>query len=76
MPKHQKPNTRRIEFLLSNEAYERFHQLHEARGLRSKTETLEALFYVAELDGKCDPNMSERLELKVDRLIEMIEELT
>ena len=44
-----------MEFLLSDEAHERFHRIHEARGFRTKAETLEALIVAAELDSKIDP---------------------
>jgi hypothetical protein len=76
MPHHQKPNTRRMEFLLSAEAYERFHRLHEARGFRSKAETLEALIVAAELDSKIDPAALERIENKLDQAIRFLEELS
>lgn len=76
MPHHQKPNTRRMEFLLSDEAYERFHRLHEARGFRTKYETLEALIYAAELDSKIDPGALTRIETKLDQAIAFLEELS
>ena len=76
MPHHQKPNTRRMEFLLSDEAHERFHRLHEARGFRTKVETLEALIYAAELDSKIDPAALERIETKLDQAIAFLEELS
>lgn len=64
-----------MEFLLSDEAYERFHRLHEARGFRSKAETLEALIVAAELDSKIDPTALERIENKLDQTIAFLEEL-
>lgn len=76
MPHLQPPNKRRIEFLLSGEAYERFHRLHEARGYRTKAETLEALIYAAELDSKIDPAALERIEIKLDHAIAFLEELS
>jgi hypothetical protein len=76
MPHHQLPNTRRMEFLLSGEAYERFHRLHEARGFRTKAETLEALIYAAELDRKIDPAALKRIETKLDQAMALLEELS
>jgi hypothetical protein len=76
MPHHQPPNTRRMEFLLSDEAYERFHRLHEARGFRTKSETLEALIAAAELDSKIDPAALERIEAKLDQTMRFLEELS
>jgi hypothetical protein len=76
MSHHQPPNTRRMEFLLSGEAYERFHRLQEARGFRTKAETLEALIYAAELDSKIDPAALERIETKLDHAIAFLEELS
>ena len=76
MPHHQPPNTRRMEFLLSGEAYERFHRLHEARGFRTKAETLEALIYAAEIDSKIDPAALGRIETKLDQALGFLEELS
>jgi DNA-binding TFAR19-related protein (PDSD5 family) len=76
MPHHQPPNTRRMEFLLSDEAYERFHRLHLARGFRTKAETLEALIVTAELDSKIDPAALERIETKLDQALRFLEDLS
>jgi hypothetical protein len=76
MPHHQPPNIRRMEFLLSGEAYERFHRLHQARGFRTKAETLEALIVAAELDSKIDPGALTRIENKIDQAIRFLEELS
>jgi uncharacterized membrane protein YebE (DUF533 family) len=76
MPHHKKPSTRRMEFLLSNEAYERFHRHHEARGFRTKAETLEALIYAAKIDSKIDPAALTRIETKLDQAIAFLEELS
>jgi len=65
-----------MEFLISAEAYERFHRLHEARGFRSKAETLEALIVAAELDSKIDPAALERIEAKLDQVMRFLEELS
>lgn len=65
-----------MEFLLSGEAHERFHRLHEARGFRTKAETLEALIYAAELDTKIDPAALERIETKLDKALRFLEELS
>ena len=65
-----------MEFLLSGEAYERFHRLHEARGFRTKAETLEALIYAAELDRKIDPATLKRIETKLDQAMALLEELS
>ena len=65
-----------MEFLLSGEAYERFHRIHEARGFRTKTETLEALIVAAEFDSKIDPAALERIEMKLDQAMRFLEELS
>ena len=65
-----------MEFLLSDEAYERFHRLHEARGFRTKAETLEALIVAAELDSKIDPAALESIETKLDKAIGFMEDLS
>ncbi len=65
-----------MEFLLSDEAYERFHRIHEARGFRTKVETLEALIVAAELDSKIDPAAIERIETKLDQAMQFLEELS
>jgi hypothetical protein len=65
-----------MEFLLSDEAYERFHRIHEAHGFRTKAETLEALIVAAELDSKIDPAALERIENKLDQAMRFLEELT
>ena len=65
-----------MEFLISDEAYERFHRLHETRGFRTKAETLEALIVAAELDSKIDPAALERIENKLDQTLRFLEELS
>ena len=65
-----------MEFFLSNEAYERFHRLHEARGFLTKAETLEALIVAAALDSKIDPAALERIENKLDQTMRFLEELS
>ena len=65
-----------MEFLLSGEAYERFHRLHEARGFRTKAETLEALIYAAEIDSNIDPAALGRIETKLDQALGFLEELS
>jgi hypothetical protein len=65
-----------MEFLISAEAYERFHRIHEARGFRTKAETLEALIVAAELDSKIDHAALERIEMKLDKAIGFMEDLS
>lgn len=65
-----------MEFLLSGVAYERFHRIHEARGFRTKAETLEALIVAAELDSKIDPTVIGRIEAKLDQVMQFLEELS
>ncbi len=65
-----------MEFLLSDEAHERFHRLHETRGYRTKAETLEALIVAAELDSKIDPAALGRIEIKLDQAMRFLEDLS
>ena len=50
--------------------------MHEARGFRTKAETLEALIYAAEIDSKIEPAAIERIETKLDQAIAFLEELS
>jgi hypothetical protein len=59
---------------ISTEAKSRFMALHEAFGFKSKTATFEAVLFAMSLKDKIDPQILQRIDAKLDRVIETLEE--
>jgi len=76
MPRTPKPGTRRIEFNINMESLKRLHELKKLSNFRNQDELLEALIYQASENEQIDPNISDRLEQKIDYLIETLDFLT
>lgn len=65
----------RIDLEISIEAKMRFATLHEVFGFKSKAETFEAILYHISTVDKIDPAVMERIERKLDRVSERIDDL-
>jgi len=76
MPRTPKPGTRRIEFNINMESLKRLHELKKLSNFRNQDELLEALIYQASENEQIDPNISDRLEQKIDYVIETLDFLT
>lgn len=74
MPRNAKPGTTRIDLDISVGAKLRFATIHDALGFKTKTETFEAIVYAISTEGKIDPHTLERIERKLDRLTEHLED--
>ena len=61
--------------LESTEAKSRFAVLHEAFGFKTKAATFEAVIYAVSLKDKIDPQILLRMEAKLDRLLETVDNL-
>jgi len=59
---------------ISAEAKSRFMALHEAFGFKSKTATFEAVLFSMSLKDKIDPQILQRIDAKLDRVLESLEE--
>jgi hypothetical protein len=58
------------------ESLKRLHELKKLSKSRNQDELLEALIYQASEKHQIDPNISDRLEQKIDYLIETLDFLT
>ncbi len=75
MARNEKPGTARVDLDISIEAQMRFIALHEALGFRTKSQTFEAVVYHVSTKDKLDPAALERIERKLDRFFERIDDL-
>jgi len=73
MPRRKTPGTTSIALDISVEAKLRFAAIHDALGFKTKTETFEALVYTVSTKDKIDPHMVERIERKLDNVIEILD---
>ena len=76
MPRNQKPGTARIDLDITAEAHLRFAAVHKALGFKTKTETFEALVFSISAKDVIDPGVIERLESKLNQVLEAIDSLT
>ena len=75
MPRRTKPGTAQFALDVSIEAKLRFATLHESLGFKTKSETLEAILYYVSTAEKIDPAVMDRVERKLDRVIERFDDL-
>jgi len=75
MPRKTKPGTAQFALDVSIEAKLRFSTLHESLGFKTKTETFEAILYHVSTVDKIDPAAMDRVERKLDRIAERLDEL-
>ena len=75
MPRKAKPGTAQFALDVSIEAKLRFATIHETLGFKTKTETFEAILYFVSTKDKIDPHAIERIERKLDRVAEKLDEL-
>ena len=59
----------------SAEAKSRFATLHEALGFKTKAATFEAVLFSVSLKDKIDPQILHRLETKLDRVLEHLDDI-
>jgi hypothetical protein len=74
MPRRKTPDTAPFSLDVSLEAKSRFVSLHDALGFRTKAETFEAIVYAVSTRDKIDPAALERVERKLDRLLERLDD--
>jgi len=76
MPAITVPGTRRVEMTLSPDGIRRLKALQKMLGFAKRSEVMEALLFKAAVEQKIDPDLSARLEQKIDYLIERIDLVT
>ena len=76
MPAITVPGSRRIEMTLSPEGIRRIKALQKMLGFSKRTEVIEALLFKAAVEQKIDPDLSARLEQKIDYIIERLDLVT
>jgi len=59
----------------SAEAKSRFATLHQALGFKTKAATFEAVLFSVSLKDKLDPQILRRLETKLDRVLEYLDDI-
>jgi hypothetical protein len=74
MPRRKIPGTAPFSLDVSLEAKLRFAGLHEALGFKTKAQTFEAIVYAASMKDKVDPVAVERIERKLDRFLERLDD--
>jgi hypothetical protein len=74
MSRRNTPGTVPFALDISIEAKLRFMALHEAFGFKSKTATFEAVLFAMSLKDKIDPQILQRIDAKLDRVLESLEE--
>jgi hypothetical protein len=74
MPRHTTPGTSVFSLDITHEAKIRFTAIHNALGFKTKTETFEAILYCVSTQDKIDPHTLERIERKLDNLMEYMED--
>ena len=74
MPRHTTPGTSAFSLDITHEAKIRFAAIHNALGFKTKTETFEAILYCVSTQDKIDPHTLERIERKLDNLMEHMED--
>ena len=76
MPRTSKHGTCRVEFNITPESLYRLDSLKKSMKFKSRDELLDALLYKVFSDQKIDPYIDQRLEQKIDYLIERIDLVT
>jgi hypothetical protein len=74
MPRRTAPGTSVFSLDVTHEAKFRFAELHERLGFKKKSETFEAIVYAVSTRDKIDPHAIERIERKLDSLMEHLED--
>ena len=75
MPRRQIPGTAPLSLDISIEAKLRFATLHQLLGFKTKSDTLEAILYAVSTKERIDPHALERIERKIDRAVQCLDEL-
>ena len=74
MLRHITPGTSAFSLDITHEAKIRFAAIHNALGFKSKAENFEAILYCVSTQDKIDPHALERIECKLDNLMEHMED--
>ena len=74
MPSASLSGTAPFSLDVSLEAKLRFAGLHDVLGFKTKAETFEAIVYAVSTRDKIDPAAVERIERKLDRFLERLDD--
>jgi len=74
MSRRNTPGTVPFAVDISTEAKSRFMALHEAFRFKSKTATFEAVLFAVSIKDKIDPKILQRIDAKLDRVLESLDE--
>jgi hypothetical protein len=75
MPRHTTPGTSTFSLDITYETKIRFAVLHQALGFKTKAATFEAVLFAMSLKDKIDPQILHRLETKLDRILELLDDI-
>ena len=75
MAHQSKSGTTQFALDISHDAKLRFESLHQSMGLKTKTQTFEAILYFVSTEDKIDPAALQRMEKKIDHSIQLLESL-
>jgi hypothetical protein len=74
MPRRKIPGTVPFALDITSKAHSRFMALHDAFGLKSKSATFESIVFAVTLKDKIDPQILQRIDTNLDRVLEHLED--
>ena len=74
--RNQTARAARIDLEISPEAQQLFAEIHKALGYKTKPETFEAIVYSVSTKDKIDPAIIQRMNSKLDHVLEILDSLT
>lgn len=76
MAHNQNKKTARIDLDITIDSQRRFAAIHKALGFKTRSETFEALVFSTSAKDILSPSVMERIEIKIDNIIEILDTLT
>lgn len=76
MPRIKNPATARLDLEISSESLRLFATIQKSLGLKSRAETFEAIVFSISAKDVVRPQVMERIESKIDRLLEAFDTLS
>ncbi len=73
MQNHHTPEHVQFVLDISIKTKRRFEVLHQSLGFSSKAKTFEAIVYLVSIEDKIDPEILKKMDIKLDRLLDILE---
>ena len=75
MPRLKKPKSARLDLEISSESLRLFANIQRTLGLKSRAETFEAIVFSVSAKDVVHPSVMERIESKIDSVLETLDSL-